>query len=47
MLAEAGAAGCSIEDFTPSTDRIEDVEVAAARVAERHLRRTRRRSRSC
>jgi 2-methylisocitrate lyase-like PEP mutase family enzyme len=34
MLAEAGAAGCSIEDYDPVADRLEDVEVAAARVAE-------------
>ena len=34
MLAEAGAAGCSIEDYDPVADRIEDVEVATARVAE-------------
>ena len=34
MLAEAGAAGCSIEDYDPDGDRIEDIEVAAARVAE-------------
>jgi 2-methylisocitrate lyase-like PEP mutase family enzyme len=34
MLAEAGAAGCSIEDYDPESDRIEDVGLAAARVAE-------------
>jgi 2-methylisocitrate lyase-like PEP mutase family enzyme len=34
LLAEAGAAGCSVEDYDPAADRIEDVEVAAARVAE-------------
>jgi len=34
LLAEAGAAGCSIEDYDPAGDRIEDVEVAAARVRE-------------
>ena len=33
LLAEAGAAGFSIEDYDPATDRIDDVEVAAARVA--------------
>jgi 2-methylisocitrate lyase-like PEP mutase family enzyme len=33
LLAEAGAAGCSIEDYDPAADRIDDVEVAAARVA--------------
>jgi 2-methylisocitrate lyase-like PEP mutase family enzyme len=34
MLAEAGAAGFSIEDYDPASDRIDDVEIAAARVAE-------------
>lgn len=34
MLAEAGAAGFSIEDYDPTADRIEDLEVAVARVAE-------------
>lgn len=34
LLAEAGAAGCSIEDYDPSVDRIEDVDVAAGRVAD-------------
>ena len=34
LLADAGAAGCSIEDFDPATDAIDDVELAAARVAE-------------
>jgi len=33
MLAAAGAAGFSIEDYDPATDRIDDVGVAAARVA--------------
>lgn len=33
LLAEAGAAGFSIEDWNPSTGRIDDVEVAAERVA--------------
>jgi 2-methylisocitrate lyase-like PEP mutase family enzyme len=33
LLAEAGAAGCSIEDYDPAADRIDDVEVAAERVA--------------
>jgi 2-methylisocitrate lyase-like PEP mutase family enzyme len=33
-LADAGAAGCSIEDFNPATGRPDDVDVAAARVAE-------------
>jgi 2-methylisocitrate lyase-like PEP mutase family enzyme len=32
-LAEAGAAGCSIEDYDPSAGAIEDVAVAAERVA--------------
>jgi 2-methylisocitrate lyase-like PEP mutase family enzyme len=34
MLADAGAAGCSIEDYNPETGGIEEVEVAAARVRE-------------
>jgi 2-methylisocitrate lyase-like PEP mutase family enzyme len=34
LLAEAGAAGCSIEDYDPAGERIDDVEVAAARVRE-------------
>lgn len=33
LLAAAGAAGFSIEDYDPAADRIDDVEVAAARVA--------------
>ena len=33
LLAEAGAAGFSIEDYDPGTGRIDDVEVAAERVA--------------
>ncbi|MFN2468213.1 MAG: isocitrate lyase/phosphoenolpyruvate mutase family protein [Gaiellaceae bacterium] len=33
LLAEAGAAGCSIEDYDPAAGRIEDVDVAAERVA--------------
>ena len=33
LLAAAGAAGCSIEDYDPATGRIEPVEVAAERVA--------------
>jgi len=32
LLAEAGAAGCSIEDYDPGSDRIEDVGVATERV---------------
>jgi len=34
QLAEAGASGCSIEDYDPATDRIDDVGLAAERVAE-------------
>ena len=34
LLAEAGASGCSIEDYDPATDRIDDVGLAAERVAE-------------
>jgi 2-methylisocitrate lyase-like PEP mutase family enzyme len=34
LLAAAGAAGCSIEDYDPATGAIDDIEVAAARVAE-------------
>src|SRR4029450_5603213 len=33
MLADAGAAGCSIEDYDPAADRILDVDTAAERVA--------------
>jgi len=33
LLAEAGAAGCSIEDYDPATDGIDDVRTAAERVA--------------
>src|SRR5689334_9066189 len=33
LLAEAGAAGCSIEDYDPVTGAIDDLESAAARVA--------------
>jgi len=33
LLGEAGAAGVSIEDYDPATDRIDAVDVAAARVA--------------
>src|SRR5215472_17277971 len=32
QLAEAGAAGYSIEDYDPATDRIDDVGLAAGRV---------------
>src|SRR5947209_2929001 len=32
LLAEAGAAGFSIEDYDPALDRIDDVEVAAEAV---------------
>src|ERR671929_450509 len=34
LLAEAGAAGCSIEDYDPARDAIDDVRQAAERVAE-------------
>ena len=34
LLADAGAAGCSIEDWNPTDCRIEDLDVATARVAE-------------
>jgi 2-methylisocitrate lyase-like PEP mutase family enzyme len=34
LLAEAGAAGCSIEDYDPVTGRMDDVALAAERVAE-------------
>jgi 2-methylisocitrate lyase-like PEP mutase family enzyme len=33
LLADAGAAGFSIEDYDPAIDSIDDVETAAARVA--------------
>lgn len=33
LLADAGAAGCSIEDYDPGAGRVEPLEVAAARVA--------------
>ncbi len=33
LLAEAGAAGCSIEDYDPAKRAMDDVEVAAERVA--------------
>ena len=33
MLSDAGAAGCSIEDYDPGADRILDLETAAERVA--------------
>jgi 2-methylisocitrate lyase-like PEP mutase family enzyme len=33
LLAEAGAAGFSIEDYDPATSNIDDVDVAAERVA--------------
>ncbi|MGI9628489.1 MAG: isocitrate lyase/PEP mutase family protein [Longimicrobiales bacterium] len=32
LLAEAGAAGCSIEDYTPRTDAIDPIDVAAVAV---------------
>lgn len=34
LLAEAGAAGCSVEDYDPATGAIDPVEVAATRVAD-------------
>jgi 2-methylisocitrate lyase-like PEP mutase family enzyme len=34
LLSDAGAAGFSIEDYDPATDRIDAVELAAERVAE-------------
>jgi 2-methylisocitrate lyase-like PEP mutase family enzyme len=33
LLAEAGAAGCSIEDYDPARDAIDPIDVAAERVA--------------
>jgi 2-methylisocitrate lyase-like PEP mutase family enzyme len=33
LLADAGAAGCSIEDWNPATGAIDPIEVAAERVA--------------
>jgi 2-methylisocitrate lyase-like PEP mutase family enzyme len=33
LLADAGAAGCSIEDWNPSTGRIDPLDVSAGRVA--------------
>jgi 2-methylisocitrate lyase-like PEP mutase family enzyme len=33
LLADAGAAGCSIEDYDPATSAIDDVQAAAERVA--------------
>lgn len=33
LLADAGAAGCSIEDYDPVSGRIDDLEAAAERVA--------------
>jgi len=33
MLAETGAAGCSIEDFDPATGAIDELDVATERVA--------------
>ena len=34
LLAEAGAAGCSIEDYDPATGRVDEIGLAAERVAE-------------
>ena len=33
LIASAGAAGCSIEDFDPATDSIDAIDVATERVA--------------
>ena len=33
LIAEAGAAGCSIEDYDPATDAIDALDVAVERVA--------------
>ncbi|HSI96873.1 MAG TPA: isocitrate lyase/phosphoenolpyruvate mutase family protein, partial [Gaiellaceae bacterium] len=33
LLAEAGAAGCSIEDYDPEQDAVDEVALAAERVA--------------
>ena len=33
LLAGAGAAGCSIEDWNPATDQIDPIQVSVARVA--------------
>ena len=33
LLAEAGAAGCSIEDYDPATGKVDEVALAAERVA--------------
>jgi 2-methylisocitrate lyase-like PEP mutase family enzyme len=33
LIAEAGAAGCSIEDYDPGRGRVEPLEIAAERVA--------------
>jgi 2-methylisocitrate lyase-like PEP mutase family enzyme len=34
LLAGAGAAGCSIEDYDPATGAVDEIDVAAGRVAE-------------
>jgi 2-methylisocitrate lyase-like PEP mutase family enzyme len=34
LLADAGAAGCSIEDYNPETDSLDDIDVAAGRVTQ-------------
>jgi 2-methylisocitrate lyase-like PEP mutase family enzyme len=34
LLAEAGAAGCSIEDYDPATGAVDEISLAAERVAE-------------
>ena len=47
LLAEAGAAGCSIEDYDPAGGRIDDVDLAAERVAAAARPPAPSRSRSC
>ena len=47
LLGEAGAAGCSIEDWDPVAGRIEDVAVAVERVARQPSRPARSTRRSC
>ena len=34
LLAGAGVAGCSVEDYNPALDAMDEIDVAAARVAE-------------
>jgi hypothetical protein len=47
LLAAAGAAGFSIEDYDPATGAIDDIDLAAARVARRPKRHTLSTSRWC